>query len=171
MLRTAERIADDLDAWRQRNERHIPTGEDEKLARLVHELRALEKGHSPRTCEDCEHYAIDQLDARQRVEQADQLRARMLRDGYPLADVPGRCMSRYANRLLPALVARSCVRRSDGLRSRSSSVYGPCFLTGCLVPTICANTLPANRTTLGGQPARRIAKGAAGRKVRTKRAY
>src|SRR5690348_6084633 len=88
MLRTAERVTDDLDAWRKQNEPHIPMNEDAKLGKLLHELRALEKGHEPRTCEECERYAIDQLTSAQRIAQADMLRVRMLTEGYPLVDVP-----------------------------------------------------------------------------------
>ena len=88
MLRTAERVTDDLDAWRKKNEPHITVKEDAKLGKLLHELRALEKGHESRSCEECEHYDIDQLTGAQRIAQADMLRVRMLTEGYPLVDVP-----------------------------------------------------------------------------------
>jgi len=86
MLRTAERVTDDLDTWRKKNEPHISVKEDTKLGKLLHELRALEKGHDPRTCEECERYDIDQLTTVQRIAQADMLRVRMLTEGYPLVD-------------------------------------------------------------------------------------
>jgi len=88
MRRTAERITDDLDTWRKRNEHHLSSEADAQLARLLHELRALEKGHDTRTCEDCEHYDIDQLTTPQRITGADSLRVRILTKGYPLPDVP-----------------------------------------------------------------------------------